>query len=70
MTTHVKVDEVYIVQLNGTPVSCFSNYLDARVKECELHSHHAGEARVEIIRLPVVRKAASPFPTASGFPDE
>ena len=56
--SNLKVEEVYIVQLNGCPVSCYEHYLDARIKETELYTQHQGEARVEVIRLPVLRGGA------------
>lgn len=54
--THPQVDEIFIVQLNGCPVSAYWSYTEARLKEVELLQEHQDEARVELIKLPVVRR--------------
>jgi len=51
-----KIEEIFIVQLNGCPVSAYWSYTEARIKEMELLQEYQDEARVELIKLPVVRK--------------
>ena len=50
-----RVEEIHIVQLNGTPVAAYWSYTEARIKELELLHKHADEVRVEIFKLSVMR---------------